>query len=119
MKYVRDGELFDLVAANTIFTRACATSLTHDLLCAIAYLHKHNIAHRDVKLENLLCMRNTWPLKVKLADFGFAKHIKSESDKMLSSFVGTPYYIAPGMLLSKGHGRPVDIWACGVVMYIF
>ncbi len=118
MEYVPGGELFDLVAANTIFTEARAASVMHDLLSAIAYLHEHNIAHRDVKLENLLCMRNTWPLQVKLADFGFANHIKSDSDKMLSSFVGTPYYIAPEMLLSKGHGRPVDIWACGVVMYI-
>lgn len=118
MEYVPGGELFDLVAANTIFTEERAASVMSDLLSAIHYLHRHNIAHRDVKLENLLCMRNTWPLQVKLADFGFANHIRPESDKMLSSFVGTPYYIAPEMLLSKGHGRPVDIWACGVVLYI-
>lgn len=118
MEYVPGGELFDLVAANTIFTEPRAASVMRDLLRAVGYLHTRGIAHRDVKLENLLCMRNTWPLQVKLADFGFANHIRGESDKMLSSFVGTPYYIAPEMLLSKGHGRPVDIWACGVVMYI-
>jgi len=118
MEYVSGGELFDLVAANTIFTENRAASVMVDLLNAISYLHKQNIAHRDVKLENLLCVRSTWPLQVKLADFGFANHIKTEADKMLSSFVGTPYYIAPEMLLSKGHGRPVDIWACGVVLYI-
>lgn len=118
MEYVPGGELFDLVAANTLFTEPRAASVMNDLLSAISYLHTHNIAHRDVKLENLLCMRKSWPLHVKLADFGFANHIRSEEDKMLSSFVGTPYYIAPEMLLSKGHGRPVDIWACGVVLYI-
>lgn len=118
MEYVPGGELFDLIAEHTNFTEAHAASVMHDLLSAIAYLHANGIAHRDVKLENLLCMRTTWPLHVKLADFGFANYIRSDRDNLLSSFVGTPYYIAPEMLRGKGHGRPVDVWACGVVMYI-
>lgn len=89
-----------------------------DLLGALSYLHSRGIAHRDVKLENLLCANTTWPLNVKLADFGFANYVSKTDEPMLSSFVGTPYYIAPEMLRGSPHGQAVDIWASGVVMYI-
>lgn len=118
MEYLAGGELFDYIAEHTQFTETHAATVMCDLLNALSYLHSRGIAHRDVKLENLLCANSTWPLNVKLADFGFANYVNSANEPMLSSFVGTPYYIAPEMLRADPHGRPVDIWAGGVVLYI-
>lgn len=118
MEYLAGGELFDFIAENTNFTEAHAATVMTDLLTALSYLHVRGIAHRDVKLENLLCANTTWPLHVKLADFGFANYVGAGPDPVLSSFVGTPYYIAPEMLRANAHGRPVDVWASGVVLYI-
>lgn len=118
MEYLAGGELFDFIAENTHFTETHAAAVMADLLNALSYLHSRGIAHRDVKLENLLCANSTWPLNVKLADFGFANYVSKTDGPMLSSFVGTPYYIAPEMLRGSPHGRAVDVWASGVVMYI-
>lgn len=118
MEYLEGGELFDFIAEHTHFTEVHAASVMVDLLQALVYLHTKGIAHRDVKLENLLCANTTWPLNVKLADFGFANYVSQGCEPTLSSFVGTPYYIAPEMLRGDPHGLPVDIWASGVVMYI-
>lgn len=118
MEYLAGGELFDFIAENTHFTETHAAAVMADLLRALSYLHARGIAHRDVKLENLLCSNSTWPLNVKLADFGFANYVSKTDEPMLSSFVGTPYYIAPEMLRGSPHGRAVDVWAGGVVLYI-
>lgn len=118
MEFLAGGELFDFIAENTNFTEVHAATVMADLLRALSYLHARGIAHRDVKLENLLCANTSWPLDVKLADFGFANYIGPGPDPVLSSFVGTPYYIAPEMLRANAHGRPVDVWASGVVLYI-
>lgn len=118
LEYLAGGELFDFIAENNHFTEVHAATVMTDLLNALSYLHSRGIAHRDVKLENLLCSNSSWPLDVKLADFGFANYVNSGNEPMLSSFVGTPYYIAPEMIRADPHGRPVDIWASGVVMYI-
>ncbi|CDF36810.1 Serine/threonine-protein kinase [Chondrus crispus] len=118
MEYLAGGELFDFIAENSQFTEAHAATVMLDLLNALSYLHSRGIAHRDVKLENLLCANTTWPLNVKLADFGFANYVSKTDEPMLSSFVGTPYYIAPEMLRGSPHGQAVDVWASGVVLYI-
>ena len=121
MEYMQGGELFDFIAENTHFTEVHAAAVMTDLLNALIYLHGRGIAHRDVKLENLLCANDTWPLNVKLADFGFANYAMDSNETIqpvLSSFVGTPYYIAPEMLRGDRHGTQVDVWAAGVVLYI-
>ncbi|CAN8072172.1 unnamed protein product, partial [Agarophyton chilense] len=118
MEYLPGGELFDFISQNTHFTELHAAAVMTDLLNALHYLHTRNIVHRDVKLENLLCTSTTWPLNVKLADFGFANYVNSRDRPILNSFVGTPYYIAPEMLRGDPHGCAVDVWATGVVLYI-
>ena len=69
-----------------------------------------NIAYRDLKPENLLIGADGY---LKLTDFGFAKVIKSRT----YTVCGTPEYIAPEVLLNKGHGTPVDWWALGILIY--
>ena len=82
------------------------------LINAIEFLHKKNITHRDLKLENLLISKSG---NLKLADFGLS--ILAQTD--LSTHCGTPYYVAPEVFFQKTYnGPPVDIWSCGVILYI-
>lgn len=74
------------------------------------YLHSKNVIYRDLKPENLLIDRIGY---LKLTDFGFAKIIEGRT----YTLCGTPEYLAPEILLNKGHGKPVDWWTFGVLLY--
>jgi serine/threonine protein kinase len=75
------------------------------------YLHTRNIVYRDLKPENVLLSSDG---HLKLADFGFAKFV----DKIMSfTICGTPEYMAPEKLTGKGHGKEVDYWSLGILMY--
>ena len=83
---------------------------TSQVLLPLEYLHSMSIVHRDLKLENILVSQDG---ALKLTDFGFAKHIKYRS----WTLCGTPEYLAPEIILEKGHGKAVDYWAFGVLFY--
>ena len=74
------------------------------VLLPIEYLHSLGVVHRDLKLENILVAQDG---SLKLTDFGFAKHIKYRS----WTLCGTPEYLAPEIILEKGHGKAVGYWA--------
>jgi serine/threonine protein kinase len=80
---------------------------------AIGYLHKRGIAHRDLKLENILVDQEGY---IKVIDYGLAKILK-ETDDPSFSFCGTPEYLAPEMVNGSGHDKAVDWWAMGVIIY--
>lgn len=91
------------------------------ILAGVRYLHSRNIVHRDIKPENVLCVGKMWPLEVKLTDFGLSNFLSENPEKdtaMLLSHVGTSYYIAPEIVGKTGYGPAVDVWACGVVLYV-
>merc|ERR1712087_202153 len=79
---------------------------------AFAHIHSKNIIHRDLKPENILLCQNGYS---KLTDFGFAKIM--EPGTRTYTLCGTPEYIAPEVLLNKGHGKPVDWWTLGILIY--
>ncbi|XP_007897247.1 serine/threonine-protein kinase TAO3 isoform X1 [Callorhinchus milii] len=84
-------------------------AITHGALQGLAYLHSHNLIHRDVKAGNILL---TEPGQVKLADFGSASIISPAN-----SFVGTPYWMAPEVILAMDEGQydgKVDVWSLGI-----
>jgi serine/threonine protein kinase len=88
--------------------------LFKQLVSALAYCHSRNVAHRDIKLENILL--NEEKTMVKLIDFGFSTCIPNE--KKVKLFCGTPSYMAPEIVSKKEYsGPPADIWALGVLLF--
>lgn len=81
------------------------------MICSVfEYLHSKDIVYRDLKPENIMIGDDGY---LKLIDFGFAKEVKSRT----YTICGTPDYIAPEILLNKGHGKPVDWWTFGILTY--
>jgi len=74
------------------------------------YLHSKNIVYRDLKPENLLVDKNGF---LRLTDFGFAKYCEGRT----FTLCGTPEYLAPEVLMNKGHGLPVDWWCLGILAF--
>ncbi|XP_033097094.1 calcium/calmodulin-dependent protein kinase type II delta chain-like isoform X2 [Anneissia japonica] len=84
---------------------------------SVEHCHKTSVIHRDLKPENLLLASKAKGAAVKLADFGLA--IEAENDKpSWYGFAGTPGYLSPEVLRKEAYGKPVDMWACGVILYI-
>lgn len=81
-------------------------------MLGLGHLHNKNYIYRDLKLENLLLDENGY---VMLTDFGLAKFINS--DEKALTFCGTPEYLAPEVILGKGHNRPADWWSYGILVY--
>ena len=84
---------------------------------ALLYLHSRNIAHRDLKLENLLfTSKNIENLSVKLIDFGFASKFNKKEGMTL--VLGSPLYLAPELVNKQNYDEKVDIWALGCITYL-
>ena len=115
-EFVSGGELFDRIQAKTVYTEAEARVLVHLLLSTLDHLHTRGVVHRDIKPENILMTDADSDTHIKLIDFGFAKHVVDlKGDRTLC---GTPDYIAPEILKREPYGAVVDVWSCGVIVYI-
>jgi len=79
-------------------------------------LHKKNILHRDIKLENILVTDLTEDTGVRIADMGSAIHLDSPT-ATTNFMIGTPGYIAPEMLRGEAYGLAYDVWAIGALMH--
>merc|ERR1712167_166388 len=106
MEFCPGGDLFDQLYKHKSFTVPDTRIFTSQVLLPLEYLHSMSIVHRDLKLENILVSQDG---ALKLTDFGFAKEIKYRS----WTLCGTPEYLAPEIILEKGHGKAVDYWAFG------
>jgi len=112
MEYADGGDLRSLIDEEDRLSSDSAQVYSAELCLALQYLHGLQILHRDLKPENVLIDSEGC---VKLADFGFAK-ILNASDKAWS-LCGTPEYLAPEIILSRGHGKGVDWWALGILIF--
>ncbi len=83
---------------------------------AVAFLHKNGVAHRDIKLENILWTESSNELK--LTDFGLAKSVSLSDVEFMSTPCGTPSYVAPEIIKGQNYTQAVDLWALGVVLYL-
>ncbi|XP_054612550.1 calcium/calmodulin-dependent protein kinase type II subunit beta-like isoform X4 [Dunckerocampus dactyliophorus] len=87
------------------------------ILEAVLHCHQMGVVHRDLKPENLLLASKCKNAAVKLADFGLAIEVQGDQQAWFG-FAGTPGYLSPEVLRKEAYGKPVDIWACGVILYI-
>ncbi|KAE9987928.1 hypothetical protein Vi05172_g5890 [Venturia inaequalis] len=111
------GELFDRICRKGSYYESDAADLMRATLSAVAYLHDHGIVHRDLKPENLLFRTPEDNADLLIADFGLSRIMDEEQFHVLTTTCGTPGYMAPEIFKKTGHGKPVDIWAIGVITY--
>lgn len=120
LEIVDGGELFDRIIKKEKYNEAEARDTILELLEALKYLHDRQIVHRDLKPENLLLKSKKSDSALKLADFGFATTCNGDDQH---AQCGTPGYVAPEIIKPKGnlgirYGVAVDMWSCGVILYI-
>ncbi|XP_059373642.1 calcium/calmodulin-dependent protein kinase type II subunit gamma isoform X25 [Carassius carassius] len=114
---VTGGELFEDIVAREFYSEADASHCINQILESVSHIHQHDIVHRDLKPENLLLASKMKGAAVKLADFGLAIEVQGDQQAWFG-FAGTPGYLSPEVLRKDPYGKPVDIWACGVILYI-
>jgi len=110
LEYVVGGEFFTHLRKAGRFDNDQSCFYASQITAIFEYCHSKNVVYRDLKPENILISADGY---VKLTDFGFAKVIEHRT----YTLCGTPEYIAPEVLLNKGHGKPVDWWTLGILMY--
>lgn len=114
MLFAQRGDLFDYLIDHGALKEPQCITWTRQIAAAIQYLHTMNIAHRDLKCENILIMENN---DVKLADFGFAK-LNCEKAILSETFCGSIYYAAPEVLNQKPYDpKCADMWSFGIIIY--
>ena len=111
IELINGGEMFSYLRKVGKLPSSQAMFYAGQVVQIFEYLHSKNIIFRDLKPENILIDNKGY---LKLTDFGFAKYLKEGRTYTLC---GTPGYISPEILLNKGHGKPVDWWTLGVLIY--
>ena len=110
MELVNGGELFTYLRGTGRFPVDQARFYIAQIISIFEYLHSKSIIYRDLKPENILIHKSGY---LKLTDFGFAKIVEGRT----YTLCGTPEYLAPEIILNKGHGKSVDWWTCGILLY--
>ncbi|ESO87284.1 hypothetical protein LOTGIDRAFT_177503 [Lottia gigantea] len=117
-----NGELNEVLEKRQFTESECKIIMTK-LASAISYLHKHDIVHRDLKLENILLSENPEDpndhLHIQVTDFGLSV-VKDGvgHDNMMQDVCGTPIYMSPEIIDNKTYSQMCDVWAMGVIMYM-
>jgi len=112
------GDLFDRLEkqSDECFGEAECAGLVRQIISSVSYLHSKDIIHRDLKLENFLFRDETDDSELIMIDFGLSKHfVKGELQHEL---VGTPYTVAPEVILGEGYDEKCDLWGIGVITYL-
>ncbi|KAI8878423.1 Pkinase-domain-containing protein, partial [Backusella circina FSU 941] len=100
------GELFQRIVERGTYTESIAADLVRQILEGVSYLHSQDLLFKTPAENSALL----------ITDFGLAKLLKDNS-QVLTTACGTPGYVAPEVLMATGHGKPVDLWSIGVIMY--
>ena len=116
MQYVKGGDLFDRIVELKRFPESIAKLVLYKLLKVVLYLHKRGIVHRDLKPEKILCLNKNKIDEILVIDFGLSAFFTPK--ELLKSPCGTLSYVAPEVLKGYGYGKEVDLWSCGVILYV-
>ncbi|XP_068741265.1 serine/threonine-protein kinase ULK3-like isoform X3 [Montipora capricornis] len=114
MEYCSGGDLSRFIRSRRVLPEETARRFLRQLALALHFLHANEIAHMDLKPQNLLLSAKQNPV-LKLADFGFAQYLHSE--EQTQTMRGSPLYMAPEMICSTKYDSSVDLWSVGVILY--
>ena len=109
-EFAPGGEFFDYITSRELLSENEAQFYVMNIAHALDHMHQHCVVYRDLKPENLVFGADGY---LKICDLGFSKKINA----MTFTLCGTPDYIAPEIIRSKGHGKPVDYWSLGILVY--
>ncbi|ALC39149.1 CG4839 [Drosophila busckii] len=112
MEACMGGDVWTVMTKRQYFDDKTAKFIAGCVVEAFDYLHAHNFIYRDLKPENLMLSSDGY---CKLVDFGFAKYVRP--NEKTNTFAGTPEYVAPEIILDRGHDRSVDYWGLGILIY--
>lgn len=121
LEYLPGGDLFDGLVSRPFYSEKDACSCAQQIIMALNYLSRKGVIHRDLKPENLLLAEKPSedrPPVIKLTDFGIAKSIEDGRQVVECHGSGSPMYLAPETIYEKPVGCAVDMWACGVILYL-
>jgi serine/threonine protein kinase len=113
LEYCPGGELFNLLQKKRQFSEEHARFYVAQIILALEHLHKLDIIYRDLKPENVLIDEVGY---IRLTDFGLSKR-GIQGNKGANSVCGTPEYLAPEILFRTGHGKAVDWWTLGAILF--
>ncbi len=113
LEFCQGGELFNLIEQRKKLTEDEARFYSAQMVLALEHIHARNVIYRDLKPENVVFDTEGY---IRLTDFGLCKENVYE-DNEAKSICGTPEYMAPEVLYKVGHGRPVDWWCLGSIIY--
>ena len=114
MEFVPGGELFYHLRKAKRFNEEQTVFYAAEIILALEFLHKNNIIYRDLKPENVLLDADG---HIKLTDFGVSKEGVIFNNEKTYTFCGTPEYLAPEIIKGDGHGKEVDWWSLGIMIY--
>ncbi|KAL4465979.1 hypothetical protein ABPG74_004216 [Tetrahymena malaccensis] len=123
MEYIGCGTLQQLIeerkAKNNPFNQQEISVIMSHLMSALKCMHENNVLHRDIKPENILLGSKEDLSKLKLSDFGLSvKYQDGVPFKSYSQKCGTVIFMAPEILAEKQYSKPIDIWSCGIILYM-
>lgn len=116
MERMWGGDVFDRILAMKRYSEEDARALSKSLLQATAFFHSQNVAHRDLKPQNLLLKKKNDPTDIVISDFGFGCRV--HANQSLTTRCGTPSYVAPEVLKNAPYDQSVDMWSIGVILYV-
>jgi len=119
MELCSGGDIFDWLDKEEHLDEVRACGIITQIAAAVDYLHSRGVVHRDLKLENILIVKqdeSIKPIRVKIADFGFATTIKSPN-ALIQGTCGSLNYVAPEVLTGRPYTKACDYWSVGVILY--